>query len=621
MEPLLWTLNDVVRFIHHPDRPVRHWALERLTKLFLDQAGDALEEMLDDQDSYITHQAAEYLPRTPDAQRYASLLLERLKQAHGVLFGHVAQVLARLNYRAALPLILERLQPGQEPLDPNEALSIIDALGALGGDEARQALWAILNTLSKDEYPVGAVVNALLSTARPEDVDLLAQRYRALPPSKYPGRMMHSFASAVGALRLAQELEYAVKNGFDAAFERARNWLDQEPPLSQACLDDLAAAFGQDHVGVFDILLREARRLIEQRGDDVTGWRVAWEARNRPVGYRQEALLTLLILEAFAAHPSPYAEQRQDESGMGLALLCQLSIDRDDQARLDAAQDKTEMLLTILAEDRQNVLPTVVEQVAALGPDIVPRLIALLNPHRFSWAIVRVAEVIERIAHRYPGSCDAAIPALIEMINDEQGDYSLEACSSALEAIGPAAVGLVAEHMRDDDDTPQIYLTDVLGNIPTESAAQALITWIEEEGVTDEMQVNSLVDIGSPSAIELLYELWEPGDYLLSEALLTLCELNGVQKPELPEWRQVVQAQEARRSSMDGLIGSLVGRGEPVSTPHPAEPALRMAKPESGPPERFKLRSTRRPKSVSKKEQKKRAAHRKANAKKKRKKR
>lgn len=621
MEPLLWTLNNVVRFIHHPDRPVRHWALERLTKLFLDQAGDALAEMLDDEDSYITHQAAEYLPRTSNAQRYAPLLLERLKQARGVRFGHVAQALARLNYRAALPLILERLQPGQEPLDPNEALSIIDALGTLGGDEARQTLWAILNTLSKDEYPTGAVVHALLSTARPEDVDLLVQRYRALLPSKYPGRMMHSFASAVGALRLAQELEYSVKNGLDAASERARDWLDQAPPLSQACLDDLAVAFRQDHVGVFDILLREARRLIEQRSDDVTGWRAAWDARNRPVGYRQEALLTLLVLEAFAAHPSPDAEQRRDESGMGLALLCQLSIDRDDQTRLDASQDKTEMLLTILAEDRQNVLPTVVEQVASLGPDIVPRLIALLNPHRFSWGIVRVAQVIERIAYRQAGSCDAAIPALIEMINDEQGDYSLEASSRALEAIGPAAVDLVAEHMRDDDDTRQIYLTGVLGNIPTESAAQALIAWLEDEGFTDEMQVNSLVDIGSPSAIEPLYELWEPGDYLLSEALLTLCELNGVQKPELSEWRQVVQAQEARRSSMDGLLGSLVGQGESVSTPRPAEPALRMAPPEPGPPGHFKLRATRKPKSVSKKEQKKRAAHRKANAKKKHKRR
>jgi hypothetical protein len=53
---------------------------------------------------------------------------------------------------------------------------------------------------------------------------------------------------------------------------------------------------------------------------------------------------------------------------------------------------------------------------------------------------------------------------------------------------------------------------------------------------------------------------WKPGDRLLAECLLILCELNGVQKPELPEWRRLVEAQDERLSkAMLGEINLLEG--------------------------------------------------------------
>lgn len=123
-----------------------------------------------------------------------------------------------------------------------------------------------------------------------------------------------------------------------------------------------------------------------------------------------------------------------------MALLCQLSIDRDDQARLDAAEDKIETLLTILTEDREHLLPGIIERVADLGREIVPQLVARFDPHSPGWGMIRIAEAIEHLAYRHPGSCDAAISALIEALNDQQGDYLHEACAGALEAIGLAAV-------------------------------------------------------------------------------------------------------------------------------------------------------------------------------------
>lgn len=571
MEQLLWTFDDVVRFVDHPDLPVRRWALERLNKRFPDQAGEPMVTLLDDPDSYIALMASEFLPKTGDGERYGPILLERLKQAQGARFGYLSEALARLDHREALPLILERLERARrerESLDANEFLRLVKALGKFGGNEARQALWEILDSLSKDRLWAGAAMQALMDTAQPEDVARLVQIYRSWPPSQYGSRELDAFASAVGATRLAQEVKRVVEDGFDAALERAAWWMGSEPVLSEECEDGLVAAFRRKHKDTFRVLLHETQRIIEQRGDDLVGWLAAWEAGDRPVGYRRRALLTMLILRAFAAHPHRHLNQRMQESSLGLSLLCQLSIDCNDQARLDASEDKTETMLNILTENRDNLLPGIIERVAALGPEIVPRLVDMLDPTDFGWGAIRIARAIERTARLHPGSCDAAIPVLIEAINDTQGDYLLEACSDALEAIGLAAVKPITERLRDDDTARQIYLTGVLGEIPTESAAQAILDWVADGLPLEEMQVSALSDIGSPSAIEPLYALWKSGHYmdrLLAEALLVLCELNGVQKPELPEWRRIVEAEESRLSRMSDGFTSLIRLKDPAA--------------------------------------------------------
>jgi hypothetical protein len=214
--------------------------------------------------------------------------------------------------------------------------------------------------------------------------------------------------------------------------------------------------------------------------------------------------------------------------------------------------------------------------------------------------MVRIMQVIERLARSHPESCDAFIPTLIETINDWQSDYVLEPCSDALQAIGPAAVEWIAPRLYDGDTASQIYLTYTLAEIPTESAAQAILDWIAENEIVEEMHATSLADIGSPSAIETLYELWEPGDALLAEQLLILCELNGVQKPELDEWRRLVIAADKRTDQVTSQVMlDFLGRSKFVkmSQPSPARPGTKRGKQPKG-------------KSLVRKERKKRAKRR-----------
>jgi hypothetical protein len=556
LDRLLWTADDAARFARHPDTPLRFWALERLTTLFPDRAGDALIPLLGDPDGHLVLQASEFLAGTGDRERYGPILMEYLCQAHGEHVGYLALALGRLHYEPALPIILETMARELDgpPTMPWYSLwRVIQAAGLLGGGEARTALWKHLQTLTPAHPLHPAILGALLDAARPEDVTATVQAYRSWPVAENPDPYLEQLAGAADASRLVYEIRQVAARGLPAALQAAYDWLASPPRLSTRVQMDLQRAFRHRHLRTAEVLLAAARQLVQERGDDTAGWRAAWEDGARLSGYPRRTLCTLLILEALAADPAPTAPQRQEEAALGLALLCQLSVDHDDRRTLDTAPDRQEALLDILLDARQPVLPDIVEQAAALGPQILPELLAALDPHDWGWGTLRAAQTIAQLARRYPGSCGEAIPLLIEMLHEEQGDYLCEACHDALAAIGPVAVPAMAAHLADGDGTRQIYLTGALERIPTERAAQAILAALDQEAMElDEMSALALADIGSASAIEPLYALWpEAPDFMpLTEALLILCQLHHVDKPELPEWRRdVIEVNEWQDSA------------------------------------------------------------------------
>ncbi len=191
------------------------------------------------------------------------------------------------------------------------------------------------------------------------------------------------------------------------------------------------------------------------------------------------------------------------------------------------------------------------------------------------------------------------------MMHDDQGDFILEACSGALKAIGPAAVDSIAPRLRDGDVAREIYLVDVLGDIPTESAAQALLARIAELGEVDEMYLSALTNLGSPATVDPLYALWEPGDTLLAESLFMICELNGIKKPEFPAWQRTARSEDDRMSrSCVGRTGSWSPGKDKTVSESPRSETSALPKREVTPGHKSK--------SASKKARRQRAAQRKS---------
>lgn len=552
MSQLLWTFEKIRPLAGHPDAAVRHWAQERLTKLFPDQAAEVIATQLDDPDIYISGSAVDFLGQTGQSDRYGPLLLERLPRAEGWQFDRLALALARLNYRPTLPELLAVVeQRFQSPKAMGRLFSgvqtALHALGKFGGDAVRQGLWRLLDQTPPTDPRAGSLMEALLEAAQPEDIPRLIEHYRAWPRNDNQQEHIGAFAASVEARRLFEEILSDLTKDFDSLFDQVWWWLNEEVDLSQASLDEFEQTFNHRYDGVAEIAWREARRLVAGRGDAVDAWQAAWAAGEPLTGYPRRVVYTLAILEGFAAQPRTYLTRRQLEGGLVFCLAAQLSVERDDRAFLEAAADQTEALLSIAAQAREHVLPDLAERLVAQGPEVAPRLIDLFDARDSSWASIRIAKIIEQMARCYPGSCDAAVPKLIAALNEDQGDYLEEAVSDALEAIGPAAVPQINAHLRYTDDmSRQIYLTGSLGNIPVKEAGEVILEKLLSGQEIEEIDLITLVDLGDPAAIEPLYQLWTPGDHILAENLLVLCQIHGVEKPELEEWRRLVQAQDER---------------------------------------------------------------------------
>jgi len=616
VEQLLWTFEDLRRFTTHPDTPVREWAVERLIKHFPDQAGDVLVTLVDDPRGYAAFHALEFLGLSGQGDKYGPILLEQWPRIQGDNRGHLAMALARLGYRPAIPLIVRSLQQPDRQASLNETMLLAHAASEFGDDEARRVLWGLL-----EQTPASAgllatfLFDLLLRMAQPEDKARLIAQYRALPPGQFGRTPLSVLADSVGVGRMVDEMKRKETDDLAAMLKQAAWWMGVEPSLSQTVLDELAEAIKPNHSGVVEALLREAHRIVAARGDDLAGWEAAWAAGQRPVGYRQRTLYTLFILEELAARPAAEGEQRRQESVLALGIVTQLSVDRDDQAYLERATDQPAALLDILTSPREHVLPDIIERVADLGPDIVPRLRDRFNPADFSWGLIRLIRVLEQLARRYPGSCNAAAPPLIDAIFDEQGDFTKEAATDALEAIGPPAVPLINDTLRRSRDlSKQIYLTGVLSEIPVASATEVILARLKAGRPMEEFELDALARIGHPAAIEPMARLWRPGDRLLAEYLLLLCELNGVNRPELPEWRRLVQQEEERMARLNaGEFDLLEGLKNLANAPKSLQRTWELEPKQAKP-----LSDGSKKKGVSTKERKKRAAQRRQSKKKKR---
>lgn len=200
-----------------------------------------LATLVNDRDSFVSYKAVDFLGGTGRPDKYGPLLLEQLQQASGNKFGELALALARLDYRPALPLILDHIrQHGLFVIEMSGYSRMAEALGQFGGDEVRHFIWNLLEAESPPPETIVPLMEALLQTARPDDIPRLIHYYRNLPldlHQSYGFGIQNSLAAALAtpaqADRLVVEMMPELDNGLWAILDEAEAWLGVEDILSE----------------------------------------------------------------------------------------------------------------------------------------------------------------------------------------------------------------------------------------------------------------------------------------------------------------------------------------------------------------------------------------------------
>jgi hypothetical protein len=102
-----------------------------------------------------------------------------------------------------------------------------------------------------------------------------------------------------------------------------------------------------------------------------------------------------------------------------------------------------------------------------------------------------------------------------------------------------------------------------LAHIPTEESAKVVLDMLAGTDVLEEWHVRALHDIGSASAIDPLIEYCDPEWVPCARALLLLCEVNGVDRPEMGEWRRTIEESERLMEERLARLQKILGEGRP----------------------------------------------------------
>ena len=544
---LLWTLDDYRRFLQHPDPWVRRWAADRIEAQYPQQAVESLAGLLTDPDTDLQITAARLIGDSGD-KRYEPALLAVWPESRGFVRNWLTTALGQLRSPGLLPHLAAELEaaPAQAPSESKKLalFSVIEALGYYPDEVARSALWQFVERYQEDDRLTYIAFQGLLRFASPAALPRLAQRYGQLKPHSGDAweHAVIALAEVTGVDDLSREIiQIMATDDPDEVLWLLDDWLQDEVGYSENFEDDFYGTALFSYAGLLPHILAELERVVAERGDELSAWLAAWQSGARPDGYRWRMLYAHHLITALVEQLPSQPARPQEVAALGLALLGQALLDQDDQASLQVAPNeliRQAVLLSILGSTRPNVMPEVVEQAAALGPGLIPHLLDILEGDHF-WATPRSLAALTQLARAYPGAADAAIPAILDLINNDESDYILDPAGEALLAIGPAVIAPAAARLGHVDFAYDIYVCYVLANIPTEASLEALLSYIDQKQLLEEYDAQALADLGHPAAIPFLINYYEPGDPMVGAVLYTLSLLNDYQGPKLAEWRAV----------------------------------------------------------------------------------
>lgn len=604
MPQRLWTPANLKTFLKHEDFYVRKWAQERFIQLYPEQAATPLMDMLDEKDSLTVSQALKTIGKYGELDEHGTPLRERLKQqTHPQTWTDIAKALALLGDYEALPLILQGMDSDSILDSPFCIITLCETLALFDTPETIARLGHHFTELMHESNFITSCASLYLKKA---PYDELTKAVRQCLLSKSEPAFIHygnPLAAATDIMiPVEQILNPLESEDFEEPLYTGFYWFTNTSPLSQETESHIKKHLRPPYRGLASLCLEMVNDTIKNRGDDLQFWVNQWRAGERPSGYRWRVVYGQIVLQEMAQ-----LEQLNDkQAATALGILFQLLCDSDDQRRIDESTDRQQELVSILLEDRYQILPNIADEVAAFAEQYLPQLLNSLYVDEENWGRNRALQVLQKLAKRNKAMAFPAIPAVISTMLDKdyEGDM-LDHASDVLRTIGSPAIPKIAEALPEANSTAEIYLAGTLGDIPYKESARVIMDFADDPTLADEWFLNALYGLASPESIPYLVQAFSFSDIIdTCKALYVTCKVNNLENPRREECEQMLNDYEENRctSRRDMGLEETSSLNTVQNPPEQCSSEKNVEKPEE---QQMQKASKNRPNKAKKKKKKK----------------
>ena len=530
MTQLLRTADETAKFLVHDDSEVRDWALDSLESSFPDQAPGYLVEALGKLPTDQISQALRIIGKYGDPTVHGPPLREYLQgMVDEPEWAYVAAALADMGDAQAAPLVLQQQEQRTVPYNTTEMIFLQSALASFDTEETLAELRQMtVNMLEGGRY-IPICLREYLKKAPVQELPGIVNMYLQSHAEAESIWDQDPLAGAADVARPAEDMLDSVETGdIDGVVDIAGIWFGNPLEFPDRAIEQLRARMTPPFRKLPNACLQALEELLDHRGDTPDAWEEAWRQGERTRGYRWRVLFARIVFKAMAECQF----LTDPQACAALAMLFQLFRDGDDERRLAEAENREEELITILCEDRDQVLPEIVDAVAPIAEKYLPQLISALHPTTIHWGNDRILDVVEKVARHRPATVLPFVPDIIAMLNEESGDMTLEKATAVLRTIGPPVIPMVADALPQADSSGEIYLTGVLGDIPVQESAQSIMDHYDDPGRAEEWAYSALYSLADPESIPYLVSAFTHNTVMdACEALYVTCIVNGEENP------------------------------------------------------------------------------------------
>ncbi len=205
----IWSYQDYVDHLTHPNNFVRRWAFNAIGKQFPRRYTKEISALIGDSDEHLACMAPRYLAKH-NAVEFAPAILESFKNGKNNVPSNCALALGDMQYEQALDVILERLHNVKSL---NTFLGILNYLGKIKNDECHQVLITLFKECA-DSHLIDMVAYHLLEHRNSEDVPMVFDMFfKELDLDSVNDTFLKRLMGSIQAERIYDDLtEYGSEN-------------------------------------------------------------------------------------------------------------------------------------------------------------------------------------------------------------------------------------------------------------------------------------------------------------------------------------------------------------------------------------------------------------------------